>query len=83
MRLKSKKTKKEELSVCINCGAIATDQSQLCRPELFEGEGGCEIPEKSFKWFPVHGNCQSKDYVCSRCGREALSSEYLCEAKPI
>ena len=80
---KNKKRKREELAVCTRCGAIATDKNQLCKPDIFQGEEGCAIPEKSFNWFPVHGNCQPKNYTCAKCGREALSDEYLCEARAV
>ena len=81
MKKKRKLKKKEGLSVCVRCGAIATDQQQLCHAEPFKGDGECTIPEKQFHWFPEHGNCKPKNFVCTKCGREALSDEYLCDAQ--
>jgi hypothetical protein len=87
MKLKQKKRKRKmrqvSLSECSRCGAIATDQDQLCKPQRFQGSEECSIPEKEFNRFPMHGNCQSRNYSCSKCGREALAREYLCEAEPV
>jgi DNA-directed RNA polymerase subunit RPC12/RpoP len=88
MKMKHKKDKKnkknkDELAVCTRCGAIATDKDQLCKPDRFSAEEGCTITEKGFGWFPSHGNCQPVNYVCAKCGKEALSDEYLCEGEPV
>jgi hypothetical protein len=82
MKLRKKK-EREQLSVCANCGAMATDGNQLCEPQVFQGDGGCSPSKTSFRWFPVHGNCEPPKYVCTRCGREALAGEYLCDAAPL
>ncbi len=87
MKLKEKKKRRKSrevgLSECARCGAIATDEKELCKPQRFQWNEGCSLPEKEFNWFPIHGNCQPRNYACSRCGRQALAREYLCEAEPV
>jgi DNA-directed RNA polymerase subunit RPC12/RpoP len=75
--------KMEDLYVCMNCGAVATDIENLCNPDTFEALEGCEIPEKIFTEVPVHGGCREMVYVCARCGRESMSDEYICDAETL
>lgn len=70
-----------KIFACLNCGAIAADIDSLCNPDEFGPIDGCHVSEKIFADTPEYGQCRPKHYVCLRCGREALSEDYLCDSK--
>ncbi len=78
----SKENREENrMFACLNCGAIAADMDSLCNPDEVPQVAGCHVSEKIFADTPEHGKCRPKHYVCLRCGREALSEDYLCDSK--
>ena len=64
---------------CANCGAVALDQKNICKPAgMIKKADWC-----GSKDLPLPKTCQNRAnndrYACKKCGKTAINKALLCE----
>lgn len=64
---------------CANCGAVALDQNNLCKPMGMQTKvdwcGSKDLPPPQ----TCHNRVNNDRYSCKKCGKTAINAALLCE----